>query len=153
MRVRRLTLVLVGIVAVAGVLAAGFLLTLPFLIDLPRVQSLLRLEASRLVDRPVRFERVSVSLWPLPAIRVRGLTVADAPGFGPDPLLSVEDARVRVRLLPLLRGRLSFGEVILTRPHVVVEQRRDGAWNLPAPGGGRAAGPAAPFALVSRVRL
>jgi uncharacterized protein involved in outer membrane biogenesis len=152
MRVRRLTLVLAGIVAGALALAGGLLLSLPFLIDLPRVQSLLRLEASRLVDRPVRFERVSVSLWPLPAIRVRGLTVADAPGFGPGPFLSIEDARVRVRLLALLRGRLSFGEVTLTRPRVVVEQRRDGAWNLPAPGGARP-GPAAPFALVSRMRL
>jgi len=152
MRARRLTLALAGLAAGVLVLAGGLLLSLPFLIDLPRVQSLLRLEASRLVDRPVRFERVSVSLWPLPAIRVRGLTVADAPGFGPDPLLSVEDARVRVRLLPLLRGRLSFGEVTLTRPRVVVEQRRDGAWNLPAPGAGRP-GPAAPFALVSRMRL
>jgi uncharacterized protein involved in outer membrane biogenesis len=152
MRARSLTLVLAGSAAVALALAGGLLLGLPFLIDLPSVQSLLRVEASRLLDRPVRFEQVSLSLWPLPAIRVRGLTVADAPGFGPDPLLTVEAARVRVRLLPLLRGTLSFGEVTLTRPRVVVEQRRDGAWNLPAPGGGRP-GTAAPFALVSRMRL
>jgi uncharacterized protein involved in outer membrane biogenesis len=151
-RARRLTLVLAGGLAVALIPAGGLLLGLPFLIDLPHVQSLLRVEASRLLDRPVHFEHVSLSLWPLPAIRVRGLTVADVPGFGPDPLLSVEDARVRVRLLPLLRGRLSFGDVTLTRPRVVVEQRRDGVWNLPAPGGGRT-GSAAPVALVSRMRL
>jgi uncharacterized protein involved in outer membrane biogenesis len=152
MRARRLILVLAGSVAVALVLAGGLLLVLPFLIDLPRVQSLLGVEASRLLDRPVRFERVSLSLWPLPAVRVRGLTVADAPGFGPDPFLSVEDVRVRVRLLPLLRGRLSFGDVTLTRARLVVEQRRDGTWNLPIPGGSRPA-TAAPFALVSRMHL
>ncbi|HEV8637449.1 MAG TPA: AsmA-like C-terminal region-containing protein [Chloroflexota bacterium] len=149
---RRYLLLLAGIAAGLLVIAAALLVSLPFLVDLPRVQALLRSEASRLLDRPVEFERVSLSYWPLPAVRIRRLTVANAPGFGPDPLLGVEEARVRVRLLPLVRGRLQFGEVTLARPHVVVEQRRDGAWNLPAPGPARPA-PAAPFVLVSRVRL
>jgi uncharacterized protein involved in outer membrane biogenesis len=83
---------------------------------------------------------------------VRGLTVANLRGFGPDPLLDVEEAHVRVRLLPLLRGRLQFGEVTLSRPRVVVEQGATGAWNLPAPGSSRPA-PAAPLVLISRVRL
>ena len=149
---RGLTLTLAGLGVGLAVLVAGVLLSLPFVVDLPRTQAMLRLEASRLLDRPVHFERVSVGYWPLPAIRVRGLTVADAPGFGPDPILVVEEARVRVRLLALLRGRLQFGEVTLRRPRVVLEQRRDGTWNLPAPGGSRPA-PATPFVLVSRVRL
>lgn len=145
MSARRLSVILVGLGTGLAVLAGALLLSLPYVLDLPRIQALLRSEASRLLDRPVRFERVSLGYWPLPAIRVRGLTVGNAPGFGTDPLLTVEEARVRVRLLPLLRGRLQFGEVTLTRPRVVVEQRRDGSWNLPAP--------AAPFVLVSRVRL
>jgi uncharacterized protein involved in outer membrane biogenesis len=145
-----LTLVVAGGLAV-GIVGAG-LLGLPFLLDLPRVQDLLRSEASRLLARPVRFERVTLSYWPLPAISVRRLTVANPPGFGPDPLLAVDEARVRVRLLPLLVGRLQFGEVILDRPRVVVEQRPDGSWNLPAPADARPT-PAAPLVLVSRVRL
>ena len=152
MHERRLTLLLTGLGLGVVVLAGAFLLSLPYLLDLPRIQALLRAEASRLLDRPVRFERVSLGFWPLPAVRVRGLTVANASGFGPDPLLTVEDARVRVRLLPLLRGRLQFGEVTLARPRVVLEQRRDGAWNLPGPAAARPA-PAAPLVLVSRVRL
>src|SRR5581483_8258659 len=144
------------IVVVAGgvllFLAVGLVLALPSLVDMPRIQGLLREEATRLLDRPVRFERLSLGYWPLPAIHARGLTVANAPGFGPDPMLAVEDARVRIRLLPLLRGRLQLGEVTLERPRLVVEQRRDGTWNLPSPGGGRP-GPAAPLILVSRVRL
>ncbi|HEV8309300.1 MAG TPA: AsmA-like C-terminal region-containing protein [Methylomirabilota bacterium] len=151
---RRSSLRLLLGVATALLLAVvgGLAIALPSIEDLPRMQALLRSEASRLLDRPVRFERVSLSYWPLPAVRVVRLVVANAPGFGPDPLLSVEEARVRVRLLPLLRGRLQFGEVTLRRPSVVVEQRRDGAWNLPAPGATRPA-PAAPLVAVSRVRL
>jgi uncharacterized protein involved in outer membrane biogenesis len=145
-----LTLVVAGGLTV-GVVGAG-LLSLPFLLDLPRVQELLQSEASRLLARPVRFERVTLSYWPLPAVSVRRLTVANPPDFGPDPLLAVDEARVRVRLLPLLVGRLQFGEVILDRPRVVVEQRPDGSWNLPAPAGARPT-PAAPLVLVSRVRL
>jgi uncharacterized protein involved in outer membrane biogenesis len=152
MRGRRVVLALVWVGGVVVTLLALALISLPFVVDVPRMQELLRSEASRLLDRPVRFERVALSYWPLPAVRVVRLTVAGGPGFGPDPLLAVDEARVRVRLLPLLAGRLQFGEITLARPRVVVEQRRDGSWNLPSPSGGRPA-PAAPFVLVSRVRL
>jgi uncharacterized protein involved in outer membrane biogenesis len=152
MRRRRVLLVLVVTGGLAVLAAGGGLLALRYVLDLPRVQDLLRSEASRLLERPVRFERVSLSYWPLPAISVRRLTVANPPGFGADPLLVVDEARVRVRLLPLLVGRLQFGEVILERPRVVLEQRADGSWNLPAPAGARPT-PAAPLVLVSRIRL
>jgi AsmA protein len=151
-RSRRLLLVLAGLAGAAVALAGGVLLALPYAVDLPRVQTLLQAEATRLLDRPVRFERVSLSYWPLPAVRVLRLRVANPPGFGSEPLLAVDEARVRVRLLPLLRGRLQFGELTLASPRVLVEQRRDGSWNLPVPGPSRP-GPAAPFVLVSRVRL
>jgi uncharacterized protein involved in outer membrane biogenesis len=148
---RRRVLVLVALAA-GLVLVGALVLALPSLLDLPRFQALLRAEASRLLDRPVRFERVSLGYWPLPAVRIRGLTVGSGPGFGADPLLAVDDARIRVRLLPLLRGRLQFGEVTLEKPRVILEQRRDGSWNLPGPGSSRPA-PAAPLILVSRIRL
>ncbi|MGH7267169.1 MAG: AsmA family protein [Candidatus Rokuibacteriota bacterium] len=131
---------------------AVVLLSLPWLVDLPRVHALLESEASRLLDRPVRFDRVALRYWPLPAIQINGLVIVNPPGFDAEPLLSVATARVRVRLLPLLRGRLQLGEITLARPRVVVEQRRDGTWNLPAPGGAPPT-PAAPLVLVSRVRL
>jgi uncharacterized protein involved in outer membrane biogenesis len=149
---RRRALVLVTLAAGLVLVVSAIVLALPSLLDLPRFQALLRAEASRLLDRPVRFERVSLGYWPLPAVRIRGLTVANGPGFGPDPLLAVDDARIRVRLLPLLRGRLQFGEVTLEKPRVILEQRRDGSWNLPGPGSSRPA-PAASLILVSRVRL
>src|SRR5262249_25138797 len=101
MRARRLVLILVGLGAGLLVLGAILLASLPYLRDLPRIQGLLRAEASRLLDRPVRFERVSLGYLPLPAVHFRGFVVANAPGFGTDPLLQVDDARVRVRLLPL----------------------------------------------------
>ncbi len=152
-RLRRpLAATLVAAAALGLALGLAALLVLPWVVDRAGVQALLRSEASRLLDRPVRFERVSLSYWPLPAIRVTRLVVANPEGFGPDPLLAVEEARVRVRLLPLLRGRLQFGEITFARPRVVVEQRRDGVWNLPAPAA-RKPSPAAPFVLVSRVRL
>lgn len=143
--------VLAAVAAVLVATAGALLLALPILVDVPAVQALLRTELSRLLDRPVRFDRVTLSLTPRPAVRVLRLVIANPPGFGPEPLLAVEEARIRVRLLPLLRGRLQFGEVTLTAPRVVVEQRRDGAWNL-APAAARPA-PAAPFVLVSRVSL
>jgi hypothetical protein len=76
MRTRRLTLIFTGLGIGLVLLAGALLLSLPFLVDLPRIQALLRAEASRLLDRPVRFERVSIGLW-RSGDRVRGLSVAN----------------------------------------------------------------------------
>ena len=81
---RRRTVVLVALVAGLLLVAGAAVLALPTLLDLPRFQALLRAEASRLLDRPVRFERVSLAYWPLPAVRIRGLerhvVAEDGPG-------------------------------------------------------------------------
>lgn len=146
---RRLGL-LVGLAVVVAV-ALG-LAALPLLIELPRVRALIAGEASRLLDRRVSFERLTLAFFPLPSLVLNRLEVANAEGFSPEPFLEVREAEVRLRLLPLFLGRLEFGEVVLAHPRVLLEQRGGEAWNLPAPSGGRPT-PAALLIAVSRVRL
>ncbi|MBI2462115.1 MAG: AsmA family protein [Candidatus Rokubacteria bacterium] len=146
---RRVALLL-GLAAVVA-MALG-LVALPRLVELPRVRALIAGETSRLLDRRVAFERLDLALFPLPSVVLTRLEVANAEGFSREPFLEVREARVRVRLLPLLLGRLEFGEVTLVQPWVLLERSGRGTWNLPAPGGGRPL-PAAPLVAISRVAL
>ena len=136
------------------VLGAAFLAAVPYLVDLPAVQAYGAQLATHALGRPVRYQSLSVSALPLPALRVRGLEVSDDPRFGSAPLMTVADARLRVRLRPLLSGRIELTDLALEGVRVVVIED-GGQLNVatlgaepsgprPPPRGGPAAGSGAP---------
>jgi len=138
---------------------------LPYLIDTPRVQSLIAANAAHALGRPVTFTSMKVTVFPRPAVELRDLAVAEDPRFGPGPFLTLERGVVRLRLLPLLTGRLEFGTVVLKKPLITVVQDAEGRFNVAtlrasseprtaSPGRSRSpGGPAAAAALVPRMRL
>lgn len=129
-------------VLVAVALAVALAAALPRLIDLPRVQALIAASAAQALGRPVTFGSVSVSLLPRPALVLRDAEVAEDPAFGPGPFLRLPEARVGLRLWPLLRLRVELGEFLLQRPAVALVSR-DGRWNIASlgpPPEGRPAG-------------
>ena len=66
-------------------------------------------EATALLGAPVKADRVSVALWPLPGVAVDGLTVqARTP-------LSLERVELRPRWLPLLGGELRVQTLVVRR--------------------------------------
>ncbi|MBI2215660.1 MAG: AsmA family protein, partial [Candidatus Rokubacteria bacterium] len=148
------------------VLAVAAVVALPFLVDTRRVQTLIASNASHALGRPVRFEAVSVSVFPLPAVELRGLEVAEDPRFGTGPFVRLDRGQLRLRLGPLLQGRLEFGDLILKKPVAAVIQDAAGRWNfasLGAPAPGPRPGPSRPRGspgtgagggvLASRVKL
>ena len=121
----------------AGAIAASLLLValavgmlLPYLVDLPRVRGLIASSASQALGRPVRFASVSVRLLPLPAVELRGLEVAEDPRFGKVPFVTLERGRLRLRLSPLLVGRVEFSGVLLERPLIRIVEGTDGRLNV-----------------------
>jgi AsmA protein len=56
---------------------------------------------------------LKLSVFPWIALEAGPATLGDAPGFGPEPFVSIKEARVGVRLLPLLRGKIEVGNVKL----------------------------------------
>jgi hypothetical protein len=165
-RRRSITWILAAIAVIAG-LAVAALAAVPFVVDTPRVQALIAASATQALGRPVNFQSVSLSLLPLPAIELRGLTVAEDPRFGTAPFLRLDRGRVRLRLGALLTGRVELGEARLDRPLVTVVQDAAGRLNVaslgapvdgksspsrPRPGGGGGA-PGAGAVLASRVRI
>lgn len=56
---------------------------------------------------------LKLSVFPWIALESGPASLGDAQGFGPEPFVSIKEARVGVRLLPLLGGKIEVGNVRL----------------------------------------
>jgi uncharacterized protein involved in outer membrane biogenesis len=128
-------------VAVIVILAIAAAAAVPWLVDTPRVQAMIAASASQALGRPVKFRSVSVRVLPLPAVELTGLEVAEDPRFGDAPFLKLDRGLLRLRLGPLLAGRVEFGELILKEPRISAIQSADGRWNFASIGAGRDTAP------------
>jgi AsmA protein len=146
------------------------MIALPRLVDLPRVQALVASSASQALGRPVRFSSLSLSLFPLPGVALHNLEVAEDPSFGTTPFLTLESGRLRLRLRPLLAGRLEFAELTLSKPVIAVIRDASGRMNIaslgvptpteprtttraPRPGGTGPTSAGPPIALPTAVKI
>ncbi|MEK7386945.1 MAG: AsmA family protein, partial [candidate division NC10 bacterium] len=124
-----------GVFAAVAVLAIAAMIALPFLVDTPRVQTLIASSASQALGRPVKFASVSVAVFPRPAVKLHALEVAEDPRFGTGPFLRLETGRLALKLRPLVRGRVEFGDLTLSRPVISLVQNPDGQLNVASLGG------------------
>lgn len=139
----------------------------PRLVDTPRVRSLVADSAGFALGRRVQFSELSVTLLPLPSVKLTDLEIAEDPRFGTSPFLTVRAGRIGLRFLPLLSGRLEFTDFVLTGPQVAVLRDRTGRFNIGSlggreaasggkgggGGGGRGTGSAAALPVISRIRI
>src|SRR4029450_14056823 len=101
--------------------------------------------AAQAVGRPVKFESLSVSIFPLPSIELHKLEGAEDPQFGTAPFLTLETGRIYLKLRPLLTGKVEFGDITLRAPRIALIQNAEGRPHVAsfappseAKGGGRA---------------
>lgn len=73
---------------------------------------------------------LKLSFFPWLALETGAASLSDAPGFGDEPFVSIEAARVSVRLWPLLRGKLEVGKVTLSgaRIRLVTDEKGRDNW-------------------------
>ncbi len=71
-----------------------------------------------------------LSVFPWVALETGAATLSEASGFGDEPFVSIERARLSARLLPLLRGRLEIGKVELhgARIRLITDERGRENW-------------------------
>src|SRR5438477_423598 len=134
--VRRPVKWLVGVVAAVLVLIVAALILVPILVDTPRVQALIATNASQALGRPVKFRSMSISVLPLPAVALHGLEIAEDPQFGTTPFVQLDTGKVRLKLGPLLTGRVELGDIELKKPVITVVQAADGRMNISTLGTG-----------------
>ncbi|HEV8143824.1 MAG TPA: AsmA-like C-terminal region-containing protein [Methylomirabilota bacterium] len=119
-----------AVIATVVILTAVAIAALPRLVDVPRVQALIATNASQALGRPVRFASVSVSVFPLPGVTLHQLEVAEDPQFGGKPFLTLDRGRLRLRIRPLLSGRIEFAELSLAKPVITVMRDARGRLNV-----------------------
>ncbi len=81
------------------------------------------------LHRPVEIGSLRLGVWGGLHVSLEQLRVADRPGFGAAPFLSVEHASLSVAFWPLLSGEVAIGEVKLVGPRVSVVINADGLSN------------------------
>jgi hypothetical protein len=122
--------VLLGLVGALAVLVTAAAVAVPYLVDTPRIHAYLATTATQALGRPVKFSSVSLRVLPLPAVELRDLEVAEDPGFGTAPFLHLDTGRVRLKIWPLLSGRVELGDILLRKPVVTIIQAPDGRLNI-----------------------
>ena len=127
---------LVGVVAALVLVVVAALIAVPLLVDTLRVQALIASNASQALGRPVKFRSMSISVLPLPAVALHGLEIAEDPQFGTTPFVQLETGKVRLKLGPLLTGRVELGDIELKKPVITVVQAADGRMNISTLGTG-----------------
>jgi len=71
-----------------------------------------------------------LSIFPWLALEAGPASLGDAPGFGDEPFVSIQQARVGVRLLPLIRGKIEVGNVRLAgaRIRLITDEQGRNNW-------------------------
>lgn len=117
------------VIAVPVMLVVGAVLALKLSFTGERLKAwvLPRIEAA--VGRKVEIADIGLSVFPTIALDVRGLTIANKPGFANAPLLNVERILLNVKLWPLLDKRVEVSSLLVERPRVLLETAADGTTN------------------------
>jgi len=61
---------------------------------------------------------LKLKVFPWVAVDIGRATLGNAPGFGPEPMVEIEHARLGVKLLPLLHRELEIGDIRLDAPTI-----------------------------------
>ncbi len=156
-----------GLLGLAVVLVAGLLIA-PSFVDWNAQKGRISSEIQNLTGRELTIDGdVSLALLPAPALSAARVRLANAPGGSAPSMVELDALRVRVALLPLLRGEVQVESVDLVRPRILAEVLPDGGknWELAPPGTGPGAqgpgaqgpggtaGPAAPGGVAAAISL
>ncbi|MBM0103753.1 AsmA family protein [Steroidobacter sp. S1-65] len=73
---------------------------------------------------------LNLSIFPWLALEAGPASLGEAPGFGDEPFVAIQEARVGVRLLPLIRGKVEVGNVRLAgaRIRLVTDETGRNNW-------------------------
>jgi AsmA protein len=73
---------------------------------------------------------LELSVFPWIALKMGAASLGEAPGFGDEPFVTIQEARVGARLLPLLSGKVEAGEVRLVgaRIRLITDEQGRNNW-------------------------
>jgi uncharacterized protein involved in outer membrane biogenesis len=152
----------------AALLAA--VVIIPHFVDLGLFKQTYLPLIEQALGRRVDVGEVHLKLIPTPSIQLSKLRVSDSQSFADNPFFAAQQVQLKLRLLPLLRGRFEVTELVLDKPVFNLLKQADGSFNysdiatkkaspIPRreprkkPEGGGKSSEATPLALPSRMRI
>ena len=92
----------------------------------PQISALVEEKTGRRLDLAGDLQ---LTFFPWVGIETGPLSLSNAEGFGDVPMISADNARIRVKLLPLIKRRVEAGTVVLDAPVVHLLTAVDGRTN------------------------
>lgn len=122
--------ILVGLFAVVVVLVSIALAGLAVFFEPNEYKPQIDAAIERAIGREVNIDGpIRLSFFPRLGVRTGHVTVANAPGFGSQPIAEIKSAAASIRLLPLLAGQVRVGTVSLNDLRLRLTRHRDGHSN------------------------
>lgn len=103
---------------------------LDWMVHRPNVSRRLTARLNAAFGRPVEVGQYDVTLWSGPRLLAQSVVVAEDPRFGKEYFLRADTLAVRVRWLPLLRGRIALGTLSFDHPSLNLAINPSGRVNL-----------------------
>lgn len=126
---------LIGLVALV-VLAVGAALIVPSFIDWNRYKGEIAARAMAATGRKLTIAgNLDLAVLPAPRLSVHDVRFANIAGGSAPDMARLKSLDVRVRLWPLLQGRVEVDSVTLVEPHILLEKLADGRvnWDIAPP--------------------
>src|ERR1039458_7287655 len=118
------------VVVLAFLLAVLVLVFIPPLINVSRFKRSVDRNISAALGRPVHFDRLSLTLLPVPGFTLESFVIDEDPAFGSEPTLRADQVQVNLRVSSLWHHRVEFSKIALTEPSVNLVHLADGRWNI-----------------------
>src|SRR5262245_7377671 len=102
----------------------------PFFVDLNNYKAEIAAQAKKATGRDLAIDGdISLSILPTPGVTVSGIRFGNAPGGSVPDMATLESAKVKVALMPLISGQVVVEEVELDKPTFIFEKFKDGSGN------------------------
>lgn len=123
-----ITILVVAFVIVVGIIVAY--VAISSYLTPERVQSIANRFASEGLQRQVTIGTVGIRIGLTTGITINDVVVANTEGFGPEPLLTVEQTTLVLRLLPLIQRKIVIGRVDLRGAYARIVSNEKGETNV-----------------------
>lgn len=123
------------IAAILAILVAAIVLV-PQFIPASVYREQIEKAATTALERDVTLDgEARLSVFPSISARIGGLKIANSPDFPGENMIEAGEIRGKVKLLPLITGRVEIGEIMLKDATIRLEKQADGNsnWQFGAP--------------------
>jgi len=111
----KLLKIIFGLIALAAALIIALALVLPFIIDPNDFKGRIAEAVQENTGRTLNIDGdIGLSVFPWLGLEIGPTRLSNAPGFGDQPMASMQKVQVRVKLLPLLHKQLEMDTVRLS---------------------------------------